>query len=188
MSLADKLNDAIIGSRAFISDEVSDVTLDTVVSISRSSNSQVTRHAIEKGADVSDHVIDEPESWSLEVVLTNDQINPLNPLSFGGQTIEERLSILDTWRNDKTLLTYYGQQETIESVVVSSRSEVTNTDTGPDGLQVSITLQKVTLAEALTVDIEIKQPIPNTGLAASQSKSSTSTSPPTRKSMLRSLY
>ncbi len=189
MSLADKLNEAASGGpRAFLSDEIADVTLDTVLDISKSINSQVTRHAIERGADVTDHVIDDPETWSLSVVLTNDSISALDPLSFGGQTIEERLAILDEWRTAKQIISYYGPEETIDDVIIASRSESRNAEIGLDGLQLSITLQRITLAEAVSIDLEVKQPIPQQGRAASGSSSSTSTEAPAKKSMLRSLY
>lgn len=189
MSLSDKLNEAASGgARAFLSDEIADVTLDTVASISKSTNSQITRHAIEKGADVTDHVIEEPRSYSIEVILTNDPINALDPVSFGGQTIEERIAILDEWRTAKQIISYYGPEETIDNLMIASRSEARDSEMGLDGVRLSLTLQEVTLAEAVTVDIQIKQPIPSQGLAASQSSSSTSTSAPAKKSMLRGLY
>lgn len=189
MSISDKLNEAVLGGPlAFLSDEIADVTFDAVTNFSKTTSSQITRHAIERGADVTDHVIDEPRTYNIEIIMSNYHINPIDPVSLGGQTILERIAILDEWRAAKQILSYYGPEETIDNLIIASRSESRDSEMGLDGVRMSLTLQEVTLAESVTVDIEIKQPIPQTGLAASRSNSSTSTSAPAKKSMLRSLY
>ena len=157
MQFTDAISSAIRGSkpRAFMSDGINEVLFDVILSDVESDQLQVTRHAIEYGADVTDHVIDNPKDFSFEAVLTDDDINPLDPNTFKNKKIDERLKIIQGWLDNKTILNYYGQDNDYSSVVISGIARNKAQGIG-EGIRLSIGLAKITIAKSQVSEITVK--------------------------------
>ena len=157
MQFTDAISSAIRGSkpRAFMSDGTNEVLFDVILSDVESDQLQVTRHAIEDGADVTDHVIDNPKDFSFEAVLTDDDIDPLDPNTFKNKKIDERLKIIQGWLDNKTILSYYGQDNDYSSVVISGIARNKAQGIG-EGIRLSIGLAKITIAKSQVSEITVK--------------------------------
>ena len=157
MQFTDSISSAIRGSkpRAFLSDGTNEVLLDVVLSDTESDQMDVTRHAIEDGADVTDHVIESPKSFTLDAILTDDDIDTLNPNTFANKKIDERLKIIQGWLDNKTILSYYGHDVDFSSVVIQNISRVKGQDTG-EGIKISLSLSKITIAKSQTTEVNVK--------------------------------
>jgi len=149
MALSSKISDAITGGRsqAFLSDGIFDVLFDAVIDKTDSNNFSVSRHTIEDGADVTDHVHSDPLSIDINAVLTDDDFDLLDPTGFIDETIEDRLETLEIWRDEKPILTYFGHETDIEDLVISNFTTTKTLDTG-DGIGITISLTKINVVAA----------------------------------------
>jgi hypothetical protein len=139
-------------TRAFLSDGINDVLLNVVVSISKVNQIEVTSHAIQDGADVSDNINPKSDEFTIQVILTDDDWDLLSISGFINKTIDERLKILEAWKAVKQLVTYYGHSEDIEDVAMTNITQNKSKETG-SGLGLSISLKKITVATAQTAEI-----------------------------------
>jgi hypothetical protein len=173
-AIKQEISNAVSGirTRAFLSDDSDDVVLNVTTTINDSDFVDVTRHAIEDGADVTDHVASRPGKFTFEAILTDDDFDALNPTSFFNKTIEERFEIISGWIDNKTVLTYYGHETDIENVVIESISRRRQLNTG-SGVTVSITLSKITIAESVETDVNVQSTQPK-GKTATKSQTTQS--------------
>lgn len=157
MQLSTQISAAVKGGkqRAFLSDGDKDVLLDVILSDSESDTMQVTRHAIEEGSDVSDHVIESPKDFTVEAVLTDDDLDVYDPQSFANKKIRERLKIIQEWIDNKIVLSYFGQDVDFQSVVIQRISRIKAPDTG-EGIKISLSLSKITIAQSETTEVNVK--------------------------------
>ena len=153
MSLSDKISDAITGGRsqAFLTDGVYEVLLNSVLSYSEGSYSDVSSHTIEEGANIEDHVSSNPKTFSISAILSDDDLDLLDPAGFLNATIEDRLKFLDSWMEYKALLTYCGHEFDIEDIIITNVSKDKTKDSGT-GWEISIDFQKITTASYMTRD------------------------------------
>lgn len=153
MALTSKISDAILGGRsqAFLSDGVNDVVLDAVLSFTEENQFAVSRHTVEEGADISDHIDSKPRKWNVTAILTDDDFDLLDPSNFFDPTIEDRFEIFETWREEKPFLNYYGHENDIEDV------EITNlTKTYSDSVwTITFSITKINVATYQTADISL---------------------------------
>jgi hypothetical protein len=155
MPLTENVTNAVgIRTRAYLSDGVYDVQLDVINSFNINYSVDVTQHAIQDGADITDNIDPKTEDYSIDAILTDDDWDVLNPESFTNPTIKERLDRLDNFRVQKFVLTYFGQEDEVDNVVISSMSKSKAKDTGA-GVRLSIGLKKVNVATAQTVDAPV---------------------------------
>ena len=156
MAITSKISSAISGGRAhaFLSDELDDIVFDTVLNYTAKDTFQVTSHAIEDGGDVSDHVIAKPHEISFSTVLTDDDFSLLDPTSFFNATVQDRFDILELWRDDKPILTYYGHKTDVENLVLTSVTRNKNLDTG-NGWGVDISLVVINVAVAVQTEVKL---------------------------------
>jgi hypothetical protein len=187
MSLSEKISDAIQGtrSRTFLSDGDNDVLFNSTLSIQESQSAQITTHAVEKGSDVQDHIKYDPETVTLSIVITDDDLSVTDPMSFLNKTVSERLDQLKTWRDERELLTFYSYEKDYEDFAIESFGSDQSIDYG-SGRSLSLTLKKIVIASSVTVDITTPT-VPKVGSVA---KKSTSTTAPVAgsKSLLKGLF
>jgi len=167
MALSDQISAAIRGGRprAFLGDgnAQNDVLFDVISNYSYDQSARVTAYAIEKGAAVTDHVIQSPNAWSISALLTNEDIDALDPSSWTAKNIVKRRDQLTKWKQEGTLLTYYNQDgNDIKSVVLESVKEEKTMDTG-SGIALSLNLKEVTLATSETATVQIAGSPTNAG-------------------------
>jgi len=156
MAIVEQISDAIKGQRtqAFLSDGIDNVLFDVVISDNEADTLQVTRHTIESGSDITDHVNTKPKKFSIEAVLTDDDLDLLNPGSFFNKTIGERLDVIKLWIEDKAILTYYGHTKDIEDVVIESVGRKKTLATG-EGISISLKIAKVNIVESVQTDVTV---------------------------------
>jgi hypothetical protein len=143
-------------TRAYLSDGALDVQLDIINSFSESHQIDVTQHAIQSGADITDNIDPKTEDYSLDCILTDDDWDVLNPTNFINPSIKERIDSLILFKETKSILTYYGQEDEISDVVISSMTKSKSKDVGA-GIRLSIGLKKINVATAQTVDAPVIQ-------------------------------
>lgn len=155
--IVEQISDAIKGqrTRAFLSDGVDDIILDVVISDNESDTLQVTRHTIEDGSDITDHVNTKPKKFSVEAIFTDDDLDLLNPGSFFNKTISERLDVINAWIEQKIVLTYYGHTKDFEDVVIESIGRKKALATG-EGISISLKIAKINIVESIQTDVTIK--------------------------------
>jgi len=190
-NLVEQLNDVVKGQKtqAFLSDGVNDVLFNVTKSTSEGDSNQVTQHAIEKGADVTDNVIQSPKSFSFTAILSDNDIRLSNPRGFFEDSIEDRKQTIDTWLDEKTLLTYYGHETDFENVVIESINRSKDSSVG-EGLSLDMSIRQLNIVEATTVDIDLPQ-ITKKGKTAKKTATNggtRSTEAVKSKSWLKSLF
>jgi len=141
-----------IRTRAYLSDGGVDIMLNAVENLTESAISEVTSHAIQEGADITDNVNPRSKDYNINAILTDNDLDILNPLSFVNYTISERLEILDLWRELKSTLIYYGQDGDLENLQLSSITKNKTLETG-EGLGLQISLKEINVATAETVEV-----------------------------------
>lgn len=172
MAIIQRISDAIFGgnSRTFLTDGTDDVLFDTTFEISKDSSATVTRHAIEKGSDVTDHIVQEPKSYSLSVIISDADLSLLDPFSFFNKSVTERLTILNRWKVSGEVLKFASYNEDIESLVIENLSETYSSDTG-EAIGLSIGLKKINIVSSQTSTLTLKQGVTSKGPVAAATKS-----------------
>jgi hypothetical protein len=137
------------------------VQLDSVDNESWSLSTTVTNYPVEKGEDISDHIKVNADSITITATITNHTgINSIDPVSLqriqGFSEVEDvvhqRLYQLKTWQKEGSLLTYFGSvQDPVENLVITSLQPGKDSGTG-DAVDLSIGLQKVTIARYKEVE------------------------------------
>ena len=151
----------IFGGRqhAYLSDGIDDILFNVVTSENITDQNDLSIHAIEDGADVTDHIISKPRTFALDIILSDETIDLTDPVAslskFTG-SIKDRQEILEGWLKDKPLLTYYTFDDDIEDVAIQSLSRRRSLDTG-NGIGLNLTLSHVNIAKSQTTNVKIKQ-------------------------------
>lgn len=118
------------------------VEFDALVEENIDYDAKVTTKAIEKGADISDHMKAEPFTASLGGVMVEDA--------------DAKLSALKKFQEDGELLTYIGKSS-LENVVITS-IQVEHTVKNFEGFDFSLRIQEVKIASPETFKISVKNP------------------------------
>jgi hypothetical protein len=166
------LQGIMIGTPANLRAGSDEVVLGPIMSEGESCGASVTSHAVEEGAAVSDHVKPSPDKFSITTILTERNSTDITGVTQAARlitdrlTVEEKIAKLKGWRDSGELLTYSGPvfsglvnrgyDITATDVVITSISSSRTTDKGA-GIEVSISLQKVTIARASIADIDLPQ-------------------------------
>jgi hypothetical protein len=145
-----------IRTRAYLSDGILDTKLDIINSFNENHQVDVSQHAIQSGADITDNIDPKTEDYSIDCILTDDDWDVLNPTSFINPSIKERLDNLNFYKVTKSVLTYFGQEDEIPNVVISSMTKSKSKDVGA-GIRLSIGLKRINVATAQTVDAPVIQ-------------------------------
>jgi hypothetical protein len=152
MPITERVTNALGGrTRAHLSSLAMDVQLDVVLNFSSNNAIEVTQHAIQDGADITDNIDPKTEDYTIDAILTDDDYDILDPTSLTNPTIKERLDYLEVFIKYKYVLTYYGQDGDIEDVIISSMSKSKTQETGR-GVRLSIGLKKINVAVAQSVE------------------------------------
>jgi|GEM_PF-3385431 len=186
MPLSSKISDAITGGRsqAFLSDEIDDVVFDSVINYTENDSSTVSRHTVEDGADVSDHVDAQPKTIEFSAILTDNDQDLLDPASFFDETMQDRFGTLEFWKDTSPLLTYYGHETDIEDVVLTNVTRNKTLDTG-EGWGVDISLQVVNIATFQVEDISLSSVTGKGATSKGSNKRAGSATSKKRKSILK---
>jgi len=160
--------DVIFGTPANVADYYGDeVVLGPVLSEGESLSTDVTDNAIEDGSNVTDHVHNKPATFTVKTFLAdqNDLVKAAMGALFGAnKSVTEKIIMLKTWRDTKTLLKYSGPVFSgffsdgydmfIGNVLITGLEISRDTGTG-SGVDVSISFKQVVFATAVFEDINL---------------------------------
>lgn len=118
------------------------VELDALVEENIDYDADVTSKAVEKGADISDHMKAKPFTASLSGSMI--------------ENADSKLSALKKFQEDGELLTYIGKSS-LENVVITSL-QIEHTVGNFEGYEYSIRIQEVRIASPETFKISVKNP------------------------------
>lgn len=132
-----------------------EVEFDAVINEVTTTDSNVTEHPVEEGADVADHVQIKSETLSLSIVIVGDRAS-------------EKLAQLQRFQQERELLTFLGV-ETAKQVVIENMSRTRTALTG-DGFEFSLSLRKIRIARLQ----EVKLVVPAKSVSKTQTKKTSS--------------
>jgi len=170
------LSDMLSNTPAMITCQqtTTEVILGPVSSESESYSVSVASHALEDGSDVSDHVHAQPANFSVTTFLAdkNDLMSSTASLVMSDQSVADKIALLQLWQETGELLTYSGPVFSgffekgydiyVENVVITSISTKRNTGNG-SGIEVQLSLRKITIAETETAKVNLPQPVKRPG-------------------------
>ncbi|PJZ24402.1 hypothetical protein CH352_14410 [Leptospira hartskeerlii] len=170
-AIVQRAKSLIFGERVqtYLKGDGTDLTFDSTISISKDRSANSTNHAVEKGANITDHVTDEPIGISITAIISDSDWDPLDPISFLNKKVKERLSLLYDWMDKKVIISFYSYDEIVESLIIESVSEEQAVDLG-DGRKLTLKLKKIIIAEPRKVEVTLKSPIPKAGATATATK------------------
>jgi len=128
---------------------IGNIELDVVITESASATVKLTENPVENGADINDHIIVEPMTFSMTGMVSNISTSTVNsiisaPASFSQATTKSR----EAWENLLELqimrkpFTLYQGLKAYENVVILSLSESQDKDTA-NGLFFTATMKQV---------------------------------------------
>jgi len=147
-------------------EEGTSIEFDAVSSENWSNSGSVANYPIEKGKDVSDCMKNSEIEGSLKAVISNH--SDYNPISVNNlirkagalagvpsiitdflvtDTVKVRKDQLYKWKEEKTLLSYYGAVEEVDNILITKLNPSKDSSTGI-GLNFDIGLKKVRIVEA----------------------------------------
>lgn len=136
--------------RAILSDQRSggkQVLLNSVMSWTDTYGSQITKHAVEQGAPITDNVFIPPVNITLTAILT-DAFNLLTGATIANtRGIVERFNQLKTWRSDKQTLFFIYDGEIFENLLIANMAREKNKKVGR-AYRFSFDLQEIRIAAA----------------------------------------
>lgn len=143
-------------------------------------SANVCVHAIENGSEISDHVHAQPGQFSIKTFLVdkNDAMAVVAGLVTGNnQTVSQKLALLKEWRETGELLVYSGPVFSgmilrgydmyVEDVVITNLGISRTVDNG-EGVEVSLSLKKILIADVLTTSIRLPQSVRSAANAGQQ--------------------
>jgi len=125
-------------------------TFDAGFSESPTDEAEVTRHPVEDGADITDHVQDLPARLSLVVGLTNSPLPEQGPMA-KNRDLDLYLELLDVKRRGELLQVVTGLR--VYDNMVLTRVAPTRTARSGQALEINIDFEEVKLTTTETVDI-----------------------------------
>lgn len=163
------LSELLFGVPATLSDGSTEVILSPVMSEGESFSAEITRNAIEDGSNITDHVHPQPKNISIMAFLAdkNDLMAVAASLIFGAdKTVTEKLGWLKAWMEFGVPLIYSGPVFSgvikkgydifAEDMVISSLDIMRTSENG-SGVEVSIALQEIIIAQARMESISLPQ-------------------------------
>ena len=161
------LSELIFGAPAFLSDGINRVILTSVMSETETLGAEITKNAVEDGSNINDHVHVQPYQFAFKCFFAdkNDLMAAAANLLLGAdKTVTEKIVILKAWRTFGTLLTYSGPLFSgfmtkgydiyCENMVISNLGIGRSQDNGV-GVDVSISLQEIVIAQAMIENIAL---------------------------------
>ena len=141
-------------TRMVLSDGTDKVLFNCTTEFGRSDSSSISSHPIERGADISDHMKDDPEEINISVILTDNDLSLVDPESFFDLSVDERILQIKTWKDNRTQLALIGRDRH-EDLVIQNISETINSDLGDGSVQYDLILRKIKVVDTEIVEGEM---------------------------------
>jgi hypothetical protein len=132
--------------RGFLSEDILDgpeIVFSAIMDFSNPREADITRHAVEEGAPLTDNIRIMP--YSINLAIQIDEETNITNLLQPPQLAEKRLQIIK-WFEEKTLLLFW-YENAYENVVLSSLNEVPSRDSF-GALRFDIILSEIRIATA----------------------------------------
>ncbi|TGK04166.1 hypothetical protein EHQ53_03185 [Leptospira langatensis] len=155
-SLLDEKNQTSLSSNS------TSIVFDSTISISKDRAASVSSHAVEKGAQISDHITTEPTNISVTAVITDADWDPLDPFSFLNKTVSDRLGILKDWMDDREVLIFNSYEGDYENLIIESLTEEQSVELGK-GRQISLKLKEIVIVSSNTTATPVGSEITKAG-------------------------
>ena len=152
--------DSYSSSRAIVdaSKDKKSVVLDVVTSHDISLDAKLSSHAVELGADISDHVKPGQKSIGLSCKLADLDFVGASFASLD-KTIKEKMDLLESWVTDSKLLFYLGYSADkleIPLVAITNLKIAKPLKGGTNSRDISISLTKLEVVESATRSLALK--------------------------------
>jgi hypothetical protein len=127
---------------------VGTIDLDVTITEQHRYNSRVTNYPVEDGTIVSDHIINEPDTLTLQALVTD---TPLSILSLPNRSVDVFNRLIEI-QQKRELITVITGLKIYDSMAITSLDVPRNLTTG-QSLTFTIELQKVTLDTSVRVQL-----------------------------------
>lgn len=133
--------------------------IDIAVTEAHVQKSRPTSHPIERSSNTSDHIIDEPDTFTLECLVTNSPIGQIENLRFleDGKPSDNVYAKLQAIRDGKKVHTVTTALKVYLDVVLTDLSIPINSKTG-DAIRFTASWQKFTFVDNERVFIQVASP------------------------------
>jgi len=139
--------------------------LDATILESSEYTSNPTRNVVESGAEITDHVTNDPVSLSIEGIVTNSPVGILQSLRALSSTNawQDALNFLLKLRDDRLPFDFVGGLKVYENMIITSFNPTRNPRTG-DALEFRMTMRQIVIVETEVVAInKFKEDIKHSG-------------------------
>lgn len=189
MSVVSNIVSLLTNTKANLSDGSDEVILGPVSEESENWTADVPTQAVEDGSEMTDHVHQNPGSFSVNTVFSDssDLVSAAISLISGGDSmsVKDKVDKLKTWQKEGTLLTYSGPvfssflspgyDMVVEDVVISGLSLRRSNDSG-SALVVAISLSEIQIANAEETNIDLASALKSTTSKGTTANGTTSAS------------
>lgn len=134
---------------------IGNVELDIVMNESASASSRVTRNPVENGADINDHIIVEPMTFSVTGVVSNASSGVLDIADTAAQLFKNRTNSQAAWddllklQTDRIPFTLIQGLRSYDNVVITSLNESQDAGTS-NALIFTATLTELILVDTIS--------------------------------------
>ena len=129
---------------------IDDVLVDAAENESPTFSNEISSKPLEDGTVVTDHINNEPDTFTLDIVITGEN----------GKSAQEKYERLLEIRNNREIITVVGALQVYENMAISEMSLEKNSENAK-GYNGSISFQQVKFAKPQTIDIEVAPPVIN---------------------------
>jgi len=142
------------------SNAVDSVSFDAVVTEQYTSESDVTEHPVEKGANVTDNVREKPKALRLNAILTDYPVPGVQP-TFGTVSAASKgraaavYEQLEKLKAAGALVEVRSARRTYTSMVISSLDETKDAKSGKGAVRFTMALRQITFVDSQVVPIKI---------------------------------
>lgn len=143
---------SLIYGKKYLSPRIGTIDLDVTITEQHSYTSRVTSYPVENGTIVSDHIINDPETLTLQAIVTD---TPLNALAIENRSTDVFNRLIDLQKNRELVEVVTGIK-VYSSMAITSIEVPRNTATG-QSLTFTINMQKVVLDTTVRVQINNDQ-------------------------------
>jgi hypothetical protein len=134
---------------------IGEIELDVIVSESATATTRVTKNPVEFGADIHDHIIVDPMTYTLDGVVSNIYSNVLDALTTLPSTFSNKTKAQIAWekllqlRADRQTFSLVQGLRTYENVILTNISTANDADQA-NGLFFTATMQEVNYQPVIT--------------------------------------
>jgi len=133
-------------------DTFNEITFDLILEETHNFNSEVSRHAVEEGAEIADHVERAVQQGSVRGLITNYSIQRGGFASNRARDVFDEL--VSIWEREQ-LLTLYTLMRIYDNIILNSIPITKESELG-DGIEIQFSFQQVKIVKLQSIELDIK--------------------------------